>query len=41
MASYVNMINKFTREFIDEFCSESGQIDWKKRIEFNSSSGMI
>ena len=34
--SYAQMINKFTREFSNDFCLESGEIDWKKLVEFNS-----
>ncbi len=36
MNSYSKMINKFTKEFITDFCKESGEIDWKKLVEFNS-----
>lgn len=34
--SYAQMINKFTKEFLNDFCMESGEIDWKKLVEFNS-----
>jgi len=34
--SYAQMINKFTREFSNDFCLESGEIDWIKLVEFNS-----
>lgn len=30
-------INRFTAEFIREFCFEDGNIDWEKLTEFNSS----
>ncbi len=36
MLSYSSMINKFTKEFIDDFCKESGEIDWDKLVKFNS-----
>ena len=36
MQSYVQMINKFTREFSNSFCKKNGDIDWKKLVEFNS-----
>lgn len=36
MESYSNMINKFTRDFITDFCKPNGEIDWIKLIEFNS-----
>ena len=36
--SYAKMINKFTREFANEFCEESGGIDWGKFVDFNSGT---
>ena len=36
MLSYTQMINKFTREFPNNFCKKNGDIDWKKLVEFNS-----
>ncbi len=36
--SYSQMINKFTKEFSNEFCNDNGEIDWKKLVQFNSSS---
>tara|TARA_R110000850_G_scaffold271905_1_gene406612 strand:+ start:5288 stop:6025 length:738 start_codon:yes stop_codon:yes gene_type:complete len=36
MESYSNMINKFTRDFITDFCKPNGEIDWIKLVEFNS-----
>lgn len=35
---YSQMINKFTREFSNDFCKLSGEIDWQKLVEFNSRS---
>lgn len=35
--SYSQMINKFTKEFSDSFCTENGSIDWDKLVRFNSS----
>ncbi len=35
--SYSQMINKFTREFANEFCKANGEIDWQKLVKFNSS----
>lgn len=35
--SYSQMINKFTREFANEFCKENGEIYWDKLVQFNSS----
>lgn len=36
MESYSNMINKFTRDFIKDFCKSNGEINWIKLVEFNS-----
>jgi hypothetical protein len=36
--AYARVINKFTREFANDFCDHSGQIDWRKLVEFNSST---
>jgi hypothetical protein len=30
------MINKFTKEFSNDFCKDDGEIDWIKLVEFNS-----
>lgn len=37
--SYENMINKFTREFANNFCKKDGEIDWNKLVSFNSGLG--
>jgi hypothetical protein len=34
--SYTQMINKFTKEFSNTYCSDSGEIDWEKLVQFNS-----
>jgi hypothetical protein len=36
--SYSQMINKFTKQFIDEFCCHNGAIDWEKLVRFNSGA---
>jgi hypothetical protein len=36
MDSYGDVINKFTNEFTNDFCDNSGQVDWRKLVEFNS-----
>ena len=36
MEQYTQMINKFTKEFNNLFCSNSGEIDWGKFVKFNS-----
>lgn len=38
MKSYSQMINKFTREFANDFCSNNGAIDWEKLVRFNSAT---
>jgi hypothetical protein len=38
MEAYAKMVNKFTKEFTNNFCGDSGQIDWKKLVEFNSGT---
>jgi hypothetical protein len=37
MKSYSQMINKFTKEFTNNFCLESGEIDWDKLVIINSA----
>jgi hypothetical protein len=34
--SYTQMINKFTRQFANDFCLDNGAIDWNKLLIFNS-----
>ncbi len=36
--SYAKMINRFTNEFISEYCDEDGSIDWLKLIQLNSGN---
>ncbi len=35
--SYSMMMNKFTRDFANEFCKEDGEIDWDKLVRLNSA----
>ncbi|MBZ4194076.1 MAG: cytosolic protein [Candidatus Contendobacter sp.] len=35
--SYSQIINKFTKEFMNDFCKDSGEIDWDKMVRFNSA----
>jgi hypothetical protein len=35
--SYSQMINKFTKEFTNDFCKDDGEIDWEKLVQFNSA----
>jgi hypothetical protein len=32
------VVNRFTGQFIDEFCKPDGTIDWKKLVKFNSGN---
>ncbi len=34
--SYASALNRFTGEFINEFCDVEGRTDWNKLVEFNS-----
>jgi hypothetical protein len=36
LESYARTINRFTKEFANDFCDDTGQIDWKSLVEFNS-----
>ena len=36
LKSYSRIINKFTVEFSNQFCTEEGDIDWEKLLRFNS-----
>ena len=38
LESYAAMINMFTREFNEQFCTSKGAIDWIKLVELNSKS---
>jgi len=33
-----NVTNRFTKQFIERFCTEIGSINWDKLIEFNSQN---
>jgi hypothetical protein len=37
MIAYSQMINRFTKQFIDEFCKKDGSIDWNKIVIMNSA----
>ena len=36
--SYTNMINRFTKEFANSFCTDSGEIAWEAIVRFNSAT---
>jgi len=35
---YGNLVNRLTKEFLEDFCNENGSINWNKLIAFNSST---
>ena len=35
--SYGNLVNRLTKEFLEDFCDKDGRIDWEKQLIFNSS----
>ena len=37
-AERAKVVNRFTRQFIEEFCDSSGAIDWATFVEFNSGN---
>jgi hypothetical protein len=36
MDKHSQLINRFTKEFIELFCNDNGKIDWNKLVRFNS-----
>ncbi|MHB9154931.1 MAG: PmeII family type II restriction endonuclease [Endomicrobiales bacterium] len=38
LRAYSEIINRFTHEFISDFCSTSGAINWNALVKFNSSA---
>jgi hypothetical protein len=34
--SYGKLVNRLTKEFLQDFCKENGEIDWDKLVRFNS-----
>jgi hypothetical protein len=36
--SYGKLTNRLTKEFLQDFCKESGDIDWDKFVRFNSAT---
>jgi len=33
---YTQMINKFTKQFSNDYCNDDGEINWEKLVQFNS-----
>lgn len=40
LKSYSQMINKFTKQFANDFCKNNGEIDWDKLVRFNSAKAL-
>lgn len=38
---YSQMINKFTKEFVLNFCNANGEINWEKLVRFNSAENVL
>ncbi len=38
-SEYSKVINKFTLEFLQQFCDSDGQISWERLVELNSAMG--
>jgi len=34
--SYAQIINRFTKQFSNDYCNDDGEIDWVKLVQFNS-----
>jgi len=34
--SYTQIINRFTKQFSNDYCNDDGEIDWVKLVQFNS-----
>ena len=37
LTAYSKLVNRITKEFMDEFCDEGGNINWEKVVKLNSS----
>ena len=37
-AERAKVVNRFTKQFIEDFCDPSGAIDWARLVEFNSGN---
>ena len=41
LEKYVQLINRFTKEFIESFCDTAGKIDWNELVKFNSERTIL
>jgi hypothetical protein len=39
--SYAQMVNRFVKQFANEFCDDKGAIEWEKLIRFNSEKNFV
>lgn len=37
-SAWQNAVNKYVREFTNDFCDKNGAIDWEKLLKFNSGA---
>ena len=38
---YGTVVNRFAKQFLDEFCTPDGSIDWRKLVAFSSSGSTV
>ena len=38
---YAKLINRFVREFSQDFCTTDGEIDWPELVKYNSSKSTL
>ena len=38
---YSKLLNRFSKQFMEHFCKNTGEIDWEKLVEFNSGNKEI
>lgn len=41
MTAYSQVVNKFTKNFVNIFCDDNGKIDWEKMVRYNSENKEI
>jgi hypothetical protein len=41
LQSYAEMVNRFVRQFSNDFCDRKGAIDWKKLVQYNSADRSV
>lgn len=38
-SEYPKVVNRFSREFLQDFCNTDGEINWTEIVELNSGKG--